>query len=42
MWGIKEPLCVVLVSFRVLDDVEDMLPSIAHNRRGVVCHNFRL
>jgi hypothetical protein len=40
--GVKEPLCVVLVFFRVLDDVEDMLSGVAHHGRGVVCNDFRL
>lgn len=40
--GVKEPLCVILVFFGVLDDVEDMLSGVAHYGRGVVCDNFRL
>jgi hypothetical protein len=40
--GIKEPLCMVLVFFGSLDDVEDVLPGVAHYGWGVVCDNFRL
>jgi hypothetical protein len=40
--GIKEPLCVVLVFFGVLDDVEDVFSGVAHHGWGVVCDDFRL
>ena len=36
------PLRVVLVSFWLLDDVEDVLPRLPHYRRGIICDDFGL